>query len=204
MASFNKVILMGNLTREPEVRYTPSGTAVCDFSIAINRTYTSNNDRKEEVCYVDITIWGKQAENSGKYLQKGSPVLIEGRLHQDRWTDRETQQQRTKLKVVAERVQFLGAPGKREEFSDTTQNQQMQGYSGVDTQQPAAGFAGAQQPSSPAGAFPAPPAQSSVPPAQVQQPGAFPAAPMADQGYGTPAPADSFNTNVESTDDIPF
>jgi single-strand DNA-binding protein len=81
MASFNKVILLGNLTRDPEVRYTPKGSAVCDLGIAVNRVYTTdNNEKREEVTFIEVTLWGRTAEIAGEYLKKGRPVLIEGRL----------------------------------------------------------------------------------------------------------------------------
>lgn len=110
MASFNKVILVGNLTRDPEVRYTPSGTAVCDIALAVNSQWTDKrtNERKEEVTFIDVTLWGRTAEIAGEYLAKGRPVLIEGRLQQDRWDDKETGQKRSKLKVVADAMQLLG------------------------------------------------------------------------------------------------
>ncbi|MBM3889429.1 MAG: single-stranded DNA-binding protein, partial [Verrucomicrobia bacterium] len=95
MASFNRVILMGNLTRDPERRYTPKGTAVTEFAIAVNRTYTTESgDKKDEVHYFDIVVWGRAAENCAQYLSKGRPVLIEGRLHQDRWEDKDTHKTR--------------------------------------------------------------------------------------------------------------
>ena len=113
MASFNKVILMGNLTRDPEVRYTPSGTAVTDIGLAVNRYWFDKqaNERREETTFVDVTLWGRQAEVAGEYLAKGRPVLIEGRLHLDSWDDRETGQKRSKLKVVGETMQLLGGRG---------------------------------------------------------------------------------------------
>ena len=113
MASFNKVILMGNLTRDPEVRYTPSGTAVTDIGLAVNRYWFDKqaNERREETTFVDVTLWGRQAEVAGEYLAKGRPVLIEGRLHLDSWEDRETGQKRSKLKVVGETMQLLGSRG---------------------------------------------------------------------------------------------
>lgn len=107
MASLNKVMLMGNLTRDPEIRHTPKGTAVGDLSMAINMTYrTQEGTDKEEVCYVDVVVWGRQAETCKDYLSKGSPLFIEGRLQLDQW---ETQQgeKRSRLRVRAERVQFL-------------------------------------------------------------------------------------------------
>ena len=109
MASFNKVLLMGNLTKDPELRYTPGGSAVTDFGLAINRTYSSaSGEKKDETCFVEITVWAKQAESVSKYLQKGSPAFIEGRLQLDQWEDKETGKSRSRLKVVAERVQFIG------------------------------------------------------------------------------------------------
>ncbi|HBM17154.1 MAG TPA: single-stranded DNA-binding protein [Lentisphaeria bacterium] len=106
MASFNKVILMGNLTRDPRAGSNPNGSAVCDFSIAINRRYSVNGQEKEEVCFVDIVTWGKQADSCGKYLQKGSSVLVEGRLKSESWNDKEGNK-RSRLVVTAERIQFL-------------------------------------------------------------------------------------------------
>ena len=112
MASFNRVILIGNLTRDPEVRYIPSGMAVAEIGLAVNRQFTdkNSNERKEEVTFVDVTLWGRQAELAGEYLAKGRPVMIEGRLHMDTWDDKATGQKRSKLKVVGETMQFLGSP----------------------------------------------------------------------------------------------
>jgi len=114
MASFNKVLLMGNLTRDPELRYIPSGTAVVKFGLAVNRDYVDkqSGDKKESVCFVDITVWGKQAETCNQYLTKGRPVFIEGRLEFSSWETKEGDK-RSKLEVVAERVQFLG--GRKDE-----------------------------------------------------------------------------------------
>ena len=113
MASFNKVILVGNLTRDPEVRYTPGGTAVTDIGMAVSRNWTdrSTNERKEETTFVDVTLWGRTAEIAGEYLSKGRPVLIEGRLQLDQWEDRESGQKRSRLKVVGESMQLLGSRG---------------------------------------------------------------------------------------------
>ncbi|UDQ99221.1 single-stranded DNA-binding protein [Lentisphaerota bacterium WC36G] len=108
MASLNKVLLMGNLTREPSLRHTPSGMAVCDLGLAINRRFTSsNNEQRDETCFVDVVVWGKQAESCGRYLEKGSAIFVEGRLQLDQWQDRESGQNRSRLRVVAERVQFM-------------------------------------------------------------------------------------------------
>ena len=111
MASFNKVILVGNLTRDPEVRYIPSGAAVCDIGLAVNSQWTDRktNERKEEVTFIDVTLWGRTAEIAGEYLAKGRPVLIEGRLHLDSWEDKESGQKRSKLKVIGESMQLLGS-----------------------------------------------------------------------------------------------
>jgi single-strand DNA-binding protein len=113
MASFNKVILLGNLTRDPEVRYTPKGSAVCDLGIAVNRVYTTDSgEKREEVTYVDVVLWARLAEIAGEYLKKGRPVFIEGRLQMDSWDDKQTGQKRTRLRVVGETMQLLGGrPG---------------------------------------------------------------------------------------------
>ncbi len=103
MASFNKVILLGNLTRDPEVRYTPKGSAVTDLGLAVNRIYTTEEgEKREEVTFVDVTFWGRTAEIAGEYLKKGRPVFIEGRLQLDTWDDKQSGQKRSKLKVIGE------------------------------------------------------------------------------------------------------
>jgi single-strand DNA-binding protein len=106
MTSFNKVILMGNLTRDPEVRYTPNGIAVASFAIAVNRKYKQGDETKEEVSYIDIVVFGKQAESCGQYINKGDSVLIDGRLQQRRW-ETEEGQKRSKVEVVAQSVNFM-------------------------------------------------------------------------------------------------
>ena len=117
MANLNKVLLLGNLTRDPEVRYTPKGTAVGDLGIAVNRRVSDGNGNwSDEVTFVDVTVWGTNAENAQKYLTKGRGVFIEGRLQMDTWEDKQSGQKRSKLKVVAEVLQFLpdgkgGTPG---------------------------------------------------------------------------------------------
>jgi single-strand DNA-binding protein len=119
MANLNKVLLMGNLTRDPEVRYTPKGTAVANLGLAVNRVYTTETgEQKEEVTFIEIEVWGRQAETAGQYLSKGRPVFIEGRLKLDSWDDKETGQKRNRLRVVAERIQFLGAPRGTAEFKE--------------------------------------------------------------------------------------
>ena len=112
MASFNKVILVGNLTRDPELRYTPKGMAIAKVGVAVNRNWTSESgEKKEEVTFVDVDIFGRTAENVAQYMRKGRPILIEGRLRLDQWDDKQTGQKRSKLGVVGEVVQFLGSPG---------------------------------------------------------------------------------------------
>ncbi|MBK1792751.1 single-stranded DNA-binding protein [Persicirhabdus sediminis] len=150
MASVNKVILMGNLTRDPEVRYTPKGTAVTDMGMAMNRTRMSEGgERIDETTFVDVTLWGRQAELAGQYLKKGNGVYIEGRLQLDSWDDKTTGQKRSKLKVVGEQMQFLPKAGGSGDGGG-----QRQSY-----QEPAQS-APAQQSAPPRGASPAPPADS--------------------------------------------
>lgn len=108
MANLNKVMLIGNLTRNPEVRYTPKGTAVTDLGLAINRTWSNDQGQKqEETTFVDVTFWGRQAEVLQQYLSKGRGVYVEGRLQMDTWDDRETGKKRSKLKIHGENFQFL-------------------------------------------------------------------------------------------------
>ena len=112
MANLNKVMLMGNVTRDVELRYTPKGTAVADIGLAVNRVRTGESgERIEETTFVDITLWGRTAEIAQQYSGKGKPLFVEGRLHMDSWDDKTTGQKRTKLKVVAENIQLMGAPG---------------------------------------------------------------------------------------------
>ncbi|MBI3876431.1 MAG: single-stranded DNA-binding protein [Verrucomicrobia bacterium] len=113
-ANINKVLIAGNLTRDPELRYTPQGTAVAQIGVAVNRTYTSQSgERKEEVTFVDVEAWGKTAETIGQYLKKGRPVFIEGRLKLDQWDDKQTGQKRSRLKVVCDQFHFLDSGGGR-------------------------------------------------------------------------------------------
>jgi single-strand DNA-binding protein len=152
MSSFNKVILMGNLTRDPEVRYTPSGSAVTDLDMAINRRFKKSDGQSgEETCYVNrITVWGRQAENCGQYLKRGSSVLIEGRLRYEQWE--KDGQKHNRLGVVAERVQFLGSPAKGTEFGDGGGKYPASNQNSVGGSEPQS------QPPVDAGAPPAPPA----------------------------------------------
>ena len=127
MAALNKVFLIGNLTADPELRYTPSGTAVADLRLAVNREYnTKDGERRSEVAYIDVVVWARQAENCSQYLSKGRPVMVEGRLQLDTWENQQGEK-RSKLRVVAENVQFLG--GRPQERSESK--------SGVTTQKSA-------------------------------------------------------------------
>jgi single-strand DNA-binding protein len=131
MANLNKVLLIGNLTRPPELRYTPSGTAVADLRMAVNRNYTTQSgEKREEACFLTVVVWGKQAESCGEYLDKGSQVLVEGRLQTRDWEGKDGQK-RTATEVVAERVQFMsrakgavagGAPATAPAFAEETAN----------------------------------------------------------------------------------
>jgi single-strand DNA-binding protein len=109
MASFNKVLLMGNLTRDPQMKYLPSQTAVCEFGIASNRKFrTQGGEDREEVCFVDCTAFGRTGEVINQYMQKGRPIFIEGRLKFDSWDDKQSGQKRSKLGVVVDNFQFIG------------------------------------------------------------------------------------------------
>src|SRR5436305_12307862 len=115
MRGYNKVILIGNLTRDPELRYTPKGTAVAKIGLAINRVWRDESGaQKEETTFVDVDAWGKQAETISQYMKKGRPMLVEGRLKLDQWDDKQTNQKRSKLGVVLESFQFLDSGGNRE------------------------------------------------------------------------------------------
>jgi single-strand DNA-binding protein len=145
MASFNKVILLGNLTRDPEVRYTPKGSAVCDLGIAVNRVYTTDSgEKREEVTYVDVVLWARLAEIAGEYLKKGRPVFIEGRLQMDSWDDKQTGQKRTRLRVVGETMQLLGSrpaggPGTPAEASEVDRPARSSGKPGAPPPKPSTG-----------------------------------------------------------------
>jgi single-strand DNA-binding protein len=137
MANLNKVFLIGNLTRDPELRYVPSGAAVANFSLATNRVYTtSSGEKKQETCYVKVTVWGRPAETCGEYLSKGSPVFVEGRLQYRSW-DTPDGQKRSTLEVRAERVQFLargvkaeGLPPETKEVSEGVEDINLDAESG--------------------------------------------------------------------------
>ncbi len=111
MASLNKVFLLGNLTRDPDLRSLPSGQTVCELGLAVNRRFMTTSGESEETCFVDIVVWGKAAENCKQYLEKGSQVLVTGRLQYDQWEDRNGGGKRSRLRVVAEQVQFMSRRG---------------------------------------------------------------------------------------------
>ncbi len=176
MASFNKVILIGNLTRDPEVRYTPSQTAVVDIGLAVNRTWfdKQTNSRREEVTFVEVTLWGRTAEVAGEYLSKGRPVLIEGRLQLDQWDDRETGQKRSKLKVVGENMTMLGSRGDGQQGGGAASGQNSGSYSdgqnsGGDNYNSGSDSGGGGYSDSPGGSDsgPSPQESQSSPPAQT-------------------------------------
>ncbi|MFA5265200.1 MAG: single-stranded DNA-binding protein [Opitutaceae bacterium] len=112
MAHLNKVFLIGNLTRDPELRVTPKGTPICQFGLAVNRQFKDESGAtRDETTFVDIEAWGKQGELVSKYLAKGSPCFVEGRLRLDQWEDKTSGQKRSRLKIVLDNVQFLGRSG---------------------------------------------------------------------------------------------
>jgi len=122
MASFNKVILLGNLTRDIELRHTPSGMAVADIGLAVNRTWFDKNanEKKEEVTFVDVTFFGRQAEVAGEYLGKGRELLVEGRLQMDSWDDKQTGAKRYKLKVMGESMTMIGGKGGQQKKQESS------------------------------------------------------------------------------------
>lgn len=137
-ASLNRVFLMGNVTRDPEVRYTPKGTAVCTLGVAVNEYFTSQTgEQKEETVFVDVDLWGRQAETAGQYLAKGRPVFIEGRLRLDQWDDKETGQKRSRLKVVCLRMQLIGPPRAGAEVKEAPPVEEGSGTAGPRGRRPA-------------------------------------------------------------------
>jgi single-strand DNA-binding protein len=121
MANLNRVLLIGNLTRDPEIRYTPKGTPVTEIALAVNRVYSGEDgEKKEETTFVDVTLWARQAEIAVQYLKKGRPVFIEGRLQLDSWDDKQTGQKRSRLRVVAENLQLLGSRQEGEGSASTS------------------------------------------------------------------------------------
>ena len=176
MASLNKVFLLGNLTRDPDLRGFPNGQSVCDLGLAVSRRFVSNGQEQEETCFVDVVVWGKVANNCRQYLSKGSQVMVEGRLQLDTWEDRNGGGQRSRLRVVAENVQFMNR--RRDDASGAPQGNYPQNN-------------GYQQSGYPAndGGY-QPPVNNSMPRRQMDAP------PMPEPGYNDAAGIPE--------DDIPF
>lgn len=197
MASLNKVFLLGNLTRDPDLRALPSGSAVCEFGIAVNRRYMSSNGQEvEEPCFVDIVVWGRSAESCKQYLEKGSQVMIEGRLQLDQWEDRNGGGKRSRLRVIAEQVQFLsrrpGGDGQQGGYGDGGQSYGGGRQGGGYSQQPRGNGGYGQPRQAPQGGMPRAP----------QQPqGGMPRAPQPEM---PPMPDNAFNPDEGMEDDIPF
>ncbi len=184
MSSMNKVFLMGNLTRDPELKYTQGGTAIGKLGLAVNRRYQSRTGEEvEEVCFVDIDVFGKQAESCNNYLRKGAPALIEGRLRLDSWDDRTTGEKRSRLCVVAEHVSFIGPPARSANFAEG----QAQGQGQYQGQGQGQGYAQGGQGGQ--GGAPRPAARPPQP--YRPQAGGQGAAPPADQGFN-PRPQQQF------------
>ena len=171
MSNLNKVFLMGRLTRDPELRYTPQGVPVSDLGLAVNREYTPSGggERKKDTLFIDVTVWKRQAEVCCQYLRKGSPIFIEGRLSMDSWE--QDGQKRSRLRVVAENFQFIGGKGAGDASPDPESSRPQGGeYGGSPYRRGAPAQA------------PAPPAQPAVPTGPV------PTGPMAEppEEYGVP------------------
>jgi single-strand DNA-binding protein len=182
MTGLNRVLLIGNLTRDPVMKATSGGMSICELGLAVNRRYrTATGEDREEACFVDIDVFARQAEQCSRYLRKGSLVYIEGRLRLDQWDDRATGQKRSRLKVTAERVQFL----------DTRPREEGVPAQAAATAQPPAAGATAPRPTGAAYARPAA-AAAAVPAPQPQVQEAEP---------GPPPPE---APEAEAVDDIPF
>ncbi len=214
MASLNKVFLLGNLTRDPDLRALSSGTSVCEFGIAVNRRYTAANGQEvDEPCFVDIVVWGRSAENCKQYLEKGSQVMVEGRLQFDQWEDRNGGGKRSRLRVVADQVQFMSRRPSGDGQGGYGDNQGYDNGYGQQPQQPQQGGGYGQQQQSygrqqQGGGYNQPQQQ------QRQQPqqGGMPRAPQQPQQGGMPRqqpemppmPDGAFNPDDGAEDDIPF
>ena len=199
-AYLNKVFLMGNLTRDPDTRSLPSGTTVCEFGLAMNRRFSSNGKEQEESCFVEIVVWGRSAENCRQYLEKGSQVLVEGRLRYDQWEDRNGGGKRSKLSVVADQVTFIGPrrdnPQGGNSYGNNNYNAPQQNpYGDAPRQNPY----GAAPQQNPYGAPQMP--RQQVPQYQGSMPRQQPPMPSMD----TPEmPQSAFNPDEGMEDDIPF
>lgn len=181
MASLNKVFLVGNLTRDPELRYTPQGSAVCEFGLAVNRIFTaSDGTQKKDVCFIDVNVWGQQAENCNRYLQKGAQALVEGRLQMDSWEDKGSGAKRSKIRVVAERIQFLSPRGGNSSGESDESSQ-----TGESASQP-------------------PQQKRNEPASQRRNPEASPKASDAEAPPPMPKPEEIFEPDANQEDNIPF
>jgi single-strand DNA-binding protein len=213
MANFNKIMLMGNIVRDPEVRYTANGTAVCSTSMAINERYRSaQGEDREETCFIDLTIWGKQGETLKQYVKKGDPLFVEGTLKLDQWQDKATGANRSKHSVRVERFQFLPRSGAAPQGGGFPQQGNQQPYGG----QPQGGFGqqtqgqGYQQ-MPPAPSFGGQPQQASSVGFDQPQQGGYPSnnpsfgGGQQGRAQNEPMPsAPKFEQVEESDDDIPF
>lgn len=189
MADLNKVFLIGNLTRDPEYRPIGERNAVTKLGLATNRKYTTRNgEEREEVCFVDIEVWGRQAEACNQYLRKGAPAFVEGRLKLDQWEDSQTGQKRSRMLVNAERVQFLGSPSRGSNFQDGGQAYD----SGAQTGSPP-----------PRQAPPQPPQPQTKQTPQPQEQGQ-PSPPPAPQPPNRMPTFEEDNASPAAEDDIPF
>ena len=193
---FNKVVLVGNLTRDIELRYASNGNAIGSTAIAATRKFNVNGEKREETCFIDITFWGKQAEIANQYLSKGSKLLVEGRLKFDQWTDQQTGQQRSKHSITVENMEMLGSPQQQNNGGNQGGYQQSYGQSGYAQQQ---GYAQPQQQraAAPQQQRQAAPAQRQAAPQQAQ------AAPQQAQ-YAPQEQYDDGGAYVEQDETIPF
>ena len=190
MASLNKVFLLGNLTRDPDFRGLPSGQSVCTLGLAVNRRFMNNNGQEqEESCFVDVSVWGKTAQNCRQYLSKGSQVMVEGRLRWESWEDRNGGGRRSRLSVVAENVQFMSRRSREESNGDNNGGYSAPGQDSFSGNNPYQG--GYQQNGFPPGN------QNSygVPQDSYRQS----APPMPDANFGNPG-----GSSPMPEDDIPF
>ncbi len=192
-ASFNKVLLMGNLTRNPELRYLPGGSAVCEFGLAINRRFTVNGQERDETTFVDIVVWGKVAESCNRFLSKGSSVFVEGRLQLDQWEDQQGGK-RSRLRVVAENVQFVG-PRREGGEAGSYSNAPQGGYNNAPQ---GGGYNNAPQQGgySNAGGGPGGYQRNNVAPANGPGGGGY--------NNNPPVPDEAFDVTDDIEDDIPF
>lgn len=201
MASYNKVLLLGNLTRDPDLRSLPSGQNVCELGVAVSRRYQSNDGRDvEETCFVDVVVWGRSAANCKQYLEKGSQVFVEGRLQLDQWEDRNGGGRRSKLRVVAEQIQFINRRSAGGDPADGNGS-----YGGNYNDAPAPSYRGGNS-SNYGGGRPSGGLPRQSPPAAG--PGGMPRAPQAQmpqqQPPMPPMPDGAFNPDDGMEDDIPF